>query len=721
MQADIAPSPALPPAVPLTQRSRLSPVTYVGMFLLTLVLWLPFSFKTTGLIEEWSIVRFLESGSQLFFITPHSAIDQSRLRPLLTFVHSAAYALDPDSFLYFNVFLLLFMFGKMVAACWLVLQFLPRQRVLAFVAGVLFVVYPADTAMFTLRALQIHAAACSYLFAAYLLIRFARRPARAGWTYLAGAAGLLLFSLMTYQLALPLAILTPLTALAFVRPSDRRLWMAIAVWYGAITIPLLYAVWAYHQSAGTPYEMALLATKPAAAASPLADVMGAIGLAYERQATGWATAWQELGRYPQLRAAVLAALALFAATGAWVARDERRDPAGRPASTRRYLIVAIVAAGIVVLGMAVFLALPTHRRQDFRIYFLSMSGSALVLALLLFSISRAVRSFRSVVFLMLAVPFVGLGYTHALQNHQTYVNYSLEQQQVLQDVVAEAPRLTRNSFVIFLDETGAIDKEYLFYYGFYLGTGLKYVYGDPSIDAGYCPLTSPGALGTSCTFDASAIHIKNGLKIDVTVPYDRVVFLANSVDDHFRLVTPDELAAAHRVTGYKPQARIAGTVPPPRAATMFSCEPALSCYRESTASATSFDLPNTGPIGRGWRAPEPDAGGGTFRWSLIVEPTVSVNLAHAVDLALEFHITMWLDRDVVDSLTLSLNGTMIPLTYEPAQPAGRLYHAVLPREVLARSSTHTNLVFHVNRLVPVPSVPDVKLGIALSSLRIRPR
>jgi len=88
---------------------------------------------------------------------------------------------------------------------------------------------------------------------------------------------------------------------------------------------------------------------------------------------------------------------------------------------------------------------------------------------------------------------------------------------------------------------------------------------------------------------------------------------------------------------------------------------------------------------------------------------------------LEFRVAMWLESDVVDSLTLSVNGTAIPLTYGRAQPSGRLYRGVLPRAVLARSSGRTDLVFHVRRLAPVPTAPDVKLGIALGSLRIRPR
>src|SRR6476469_5862370 len=114
MHDELVPDPATP-AVGSPTRSVSSPLTFVGMFLLTLVLWLPFSFKTTGLVEEWGVLRVIDSGSELFFTTPNSPLGPHRMRPLEVFVHAAARALDPKSFLFFNIFQLLFMFGKMAA------------------------------------------------------------------------------------------------------------------------------------------------------------------------------------------------------------------------------------------------------------------------------------------------------------------------------------------------------------------------------------------------------------------------------------------------------------------------------------------------------------------------------------------------------------------------------------------------------------------------------
>jgi hypothetical protein len=86
---------------------------------------------------------------QLFFITPNSVLGAAS--------HAATRGLHPfagarvgsHSFLFFNVFQLLFMFGKTAAVCWLVLQFLPAGGYWRSPRARCFSLYPADWAQFT--------------------------------------------------------------------------------------------------------------------------------------------------------------------------------------------------------------------------------------------------------------------------------------------------------------------------------------------------------------------------------------------------------------------------------------------------------------------------------------------------------------------------------------------------------------------------------------------
>jgi hypothetical protein len=151
--------------------------------------------------------------------------------------------------------------------------------------------------------------------------------------------------------------------------------------------------------------------------------------------------------------------------------------------------------------MAVFLPLPDRRLTDFRIYLLSMTGSAVVLALGLFWMSRYVPRVPDLALAVGLMPFVGLGYVHALQQHQHYVNYSLLQQQVLQDMVSQAPRLAPGSVVIVADRTGWLDDIFMFSAGAELPSAVRYLYAEQSVDAIYCRLarrtlrTRPAASG----------------------------------------------------------------------------------------------------------------------------------------------------------------------------------------------------------------------------------
>jgi hypothetical protein len=381
-----------------------------------------------------------------------------------------------------------------------------------------------------------------------------------------------------------------------------------------------------------------------------------------------------------------------------------------------------VAIAMIAIGMAVFLPLPTRRLQDFRIYLLSMLGSASGLMLALFLLTRRLPRAGNAVMLGVTVPFVALGYTFAMQQHQRYVNYSLAEQQILQQLVAQAPRLRPRSVVILADRTGFVEDQYMFFYGLYLGAGVQYLYGDQSLEAATCPLGSPGTLGNTCAFGKESVRLSGSTSYqrDQTIPYERIVLLTNGLDDRLHVMTPVEAAAEFGATGYDPYAHIAGSSPTPRAATLFSCTPLMACYRDAVPPSHAFDLPPAGPIGKGWRAAEPIRAGESFRWSLKTSATVDANLAPDEDLALEFNVRSWLEADVVDSLDVSVDGVEIPLTYEAAPP-GRVYRGVLPARVIAPGYRATHLVFRVNRLSIVPNAPDVRLGIALGWLRIRPR
>jgi hypothetical protein len=87
-----------------------------GIVLIVLGFWLPFGFRTTGLIEEWGINARLAQGWQILFVDVGSPMGAHAIRPMTYVPFAAAYALDPGSFLGYNLLHILILIGKGIFA-----------------------------------------------------------------------------------------------------------------------------------------------------------------------------------------------------------------------------------------------------------------------------------------------------------------------------------------------------------------------------------------------------------------------------------------------------------------------------------------------------------------------------------------------------------------------------------------------------------------------------
>lgn len=159
---------------------------------------------------------------------------------------------------------------------------------------------------------------------------------------------------------------------------------------------------------------------------------------------------------------------------------------------------------------------------------------------------------------------------------------------------------------------------------------------------------------------------------------------------------------------------------PPRAYTMFSSWPV---ERETLPLVQSvvleFDTEKPAP-GLGWWFPE-----ASFQWTTNEVATLNLPLATDRSYAIEFRIVASMAPDILDSLTLSVNGEPITLTHHQDAVGVTIFYGTIPRSALgsAANTTMTSLEFAVNRVVSPQSLgisEDVRtLGIAFDWLRIR--
>src|SRR5258708_27009685 len=135
-------------------------------------IYAPFGLHTTGLYEEWNVFSAVDR--------PWILVGQltSAYRPLILLPMFLAALVTPDSFLAYNIFMVIFMIGKAFAAYALLRLLVPETRLIAFITSVLFILYPSDKALFSLRILSLHFTVICYLLSCYFLVRFYKRPSK---------------------------------------------------------------------------------------------------------------------------------------------------------------------------------------------------------------------------------------------------------------------------------------------------------------------------------------------------------------------------------------------------------------------------------------------------------------------------------------------------------------------------------------------------------------
>ncbi|MHB8753307.1 MAG: hypothetical protein ACYDBJ_29495 [Aggregatilineales bacterium] len=116
--------------------------------LMAAVFWGTMGIHTTGLIEDWQTYYTFDG----LGISPHTLfVPQDPARPFLTLIYALAYVLTPNSFIGLQILGIIMFISNGLMLYVLVRRLLPDQMVVAFMAAVLFVIYPADTGLFNTR------------------------------------------------------------------------------------------------------------------------------------------------------------------------------------------------------------------------------------------------------------------------------------------------------------------------------------------------------------------------------------------------------------------------------------------------------------------------------------------------------------------------------------------------------------------------------------------
>ena len=204
----------------LKNKARSDFIVIGGFLLFIFLLYLPFGFESIGLWEGWVNFAYLEG-------RPSRAEAELVSRFWVLIPHTLAYLISSESFFGYHLVNFLMFWGKLVLLYGILRQ-LKIVPLYAFLMTMLFMVYPVNSGLMSLRSLPMQFSVISLLAAVYLILDYQKHPTRLG---LLGIWLGLLFNIASNETAYAIILIIPL--LWWLR-SRALTWKNVnltAIWY----------------------------------------------------------------------------------------------------------------------------------------------------------------------------------------------------------------------------------------------------------------------------------------------------------------------------------------------------------------------------------------------------------------------------------------------------------------------------------------------------------
>ncbi|MBA2656660.1 MAG: hypothetical protein H0U70_06695 [Tatlockia sp.] len=466
---------------------KLGWLVFFPIGLLIFALWLPFGFSLNGLIEEWGILRAFDVFGAIFFTHLYSPLAAHALRPLTVFPQALAYFLDSNSFFYWHVLLIVSLLIKGGATTKLVWQATNSKRFAMF-AGLLIIVYPADTMQLSMRALHINWALSCLLLASTLFVSAFLSEKSIKALFLAFiSAGLLWISIAMYEASLALSLLP--FFIIYAKEGWQNCWdqryrakSIIAVWILGIVLYLLYVaivaprIDSYQQSFMT--DQSLLATlditlpklfSPGLTHSLFGGWIDAVQMVYkEISYLGYV--------YLLLVTSLIFSLIVYFFN---LKNNEEEDGfAQQRAGLTRLAVVGILLS---LLGYIPFLVSYAHTMISQRTYLFSAPGAVLFWISLLLLLAQ----WKNRLATGLTIFLVSIGFGMQLFQFHHYLEISERQRTVLRNIVANFDGNLNKKTLILLDGSNQLTSTWMLLLE-ELQAALSYFYEKPILTLEVC-------------------------------------------------------------------------------------------------------------------------------------------------------------------------------------------------------------------------------------------
>ncbi len=404
----------------------------IGCFAFVIALYLPFGFDSIAHWENQILHGYIEGGSPGFYDTEQVS------RFMVLAIRMPAYWISSESFLGYNLVNCLMLAGT-IAAFYGALRLLGVAPLFAFLVAILFMVYPVNPMLLSLRSMPNNFSRLSFFVAVYLILDFKRNPRRLA---LVGCWLALLHNVATYETAYPLILLIPaLWWLA--RPTSFRhnvtltcMWYLIPLFKGAYTI-LLYAT-------GRDFYQSGLLRGGSQTQAAIQDIAAAVIEATGKVVSysfveGWREALSTIRGDPWW-ASILLPLAIVGGVAWYLVRqsDPSQWPAGRDIGRSVLIGFLLVPASVVAL-----LWLPLYANDLWRPFLYVPLGASIALFGVLLAATKRIRNFkyRERVLIVLCLALLIPALSRLQLQGRGHVQSADRKAKILHNVLEIAPRL----------------------------------------------------------------------------------------------------------------------------------------------------------------------------------------------------------------------------------------------------------------------------------------
>ena len=419
-------------------RQKLRERTFVDLavasaFMLFLIfLYLPFGFDSIGHWESWGYRAYLEG--------QHSWNVEFELitRFWVMAPHLLANIIAPDSFLGFHLVHLLILWAKLTLLFG-ILRALGFTRVHAFLTTLLFMVYPVNSDLMSLRSLPNQFSVMSLLAAAFLMLEYRENPSR--WHLLGIWLGLV-FNVVTNETAYAIILVAPAL---WVSRRPRGSWRnanLTVVWYlfPVCKIAHLLLLSSLNMRFYNSYVFESGKNSFDIGADALGAVFGRLAEVYRHSFAGsWVEALNALGASNWL-APSLAMLTLAGAFSWYLVRGGREVEDNARTSFVCGLLFVMPAVGILIW-------LPQYAGDLWRMYFYVPIGASItVFALARIFAGRALsRRYREAMLVALCLALMLPATVRLLVQHDSAVRRADSKARMLYQLMRDDPANRRRT------------------------------------------------------------------------------------------------------------------------------------------------------------------------------------------------------------------------------------------------------------------------------------